>query len=309
MHIVLSIDFELRWGVQERLGYDMLAYRRNLEGVRDAVPAMLEVLHARRAKATWAIVGAIACEGWDELETRAPVAPCYTTLPNLDRSVLRQLDPKGRLHFAPDLVESVRATPGQELGSHTFGHVFLREAGFTEQDAEADAAAMAALFRARWGTAPSSFVFPRNQVAHLPALRRAGISAFRINPSAWYWDATASHEQTRSARALRLLDAFAPLGRRTYRVGLEGSQRSSHFVRFNLPRLAWRAHLRRIARDARAAGDGETVHLWWHPHNLGAEPRQGSQRLAELLDSLRDVAPGSRFATMAELAPAREQAF
>jgi hypothetical protein len=300
--IVLSIDFELRWGVQERLGYSVDTYRRNLEGVVDAVPAMLEVLRGWQAKATWAIVGAIACEGWEELEARAPAAPRYTTLPNLDRAVLRRLDPTGRLHFAPALVASVRGTPGQELGSHTFGHVFLREAGFTEQDAEADAAAMSALFRARWGAAPSSFVFPRNQVAHLPVLRRAGIKAFRTNPSAWYWDATASHQQTRGSRALRLLDAFAPLGRRTYRVGSEGAQRSSHFVRFNLPGLAWRAHLRRIAHDAARAETGEIVHLWWHPHNLGAEPRKGAQRLAELLDTVSDAVRSSRFLTMGELA-------
>src|SRR5688572_23640888 len=75
MHIVLSIDFELRWGVQERLGYDLDTYRRNLEGVRDAAPAMLEVRQARQAKATWASVGALAGEGWDERERRAPPGP------------------------------------------------------------------------------------------------------------------------------------------------------------------------------------------------------------------------------------------
>ena len=50
--IVLSIDFELRWGVQDKLGDDFAAYRRNLEGVADVVPGTLEVFEKCGARAT-----------------------------------------------------------------------------------------------------------------------------------------------------------------------------------------------------------------------------------------------------------------
>ncbi|HSO33788.1 MAG TPA: polysaccharide deacetylase family protein [Labilithrix sp.] len=300
--IVLSLDFELRWGVQDHLGDDFTKYRKNLEGVREAVPAMLELFARRGVRATWATVGAVACADWDEWAARAPAWPRNRDGALAWNEAFRTKDPKGVLYFAPDLVERIRRAPGQELGSHTFSHVYMGEPGFVRRDALADAAAVVALFRDKWNEAPRSFVFPRNQVAFEDVLAQHGIRIWRANPTPFFWSATTSAQQSIVVRALRVADALAPLGTRTYRR--EGEvHRASHFVRFTLPELAWRAHVRRLAAEASRLGSDDVLHLWWHPHNLGGDVERSIARLDQVIGTIQEHAPpATRFATMGDLA-------
>ena len=298
--VVVSLDFELRWGLLDILGDDITRYRRNLEGVAEAIPRLLDLFSKRDVHATWATVGAVACESWDEWQARTPPTPRYDDVGLRWRESFRTIDPRGRLYFAPDLVNAIRSSPGQELGSHTFNHVYVREPGFSREDAIADADAVVSLFRDRWDSRPSSVVFPRNQVGHTDVLRTRGVTAWRENPHPSFWNATAASEQTRIVRLCRIADAMAPLGRRTAPAV---EHRASFFVRMNLAEPLWRAHRRRIVADARALRAGEVLHLWWHPHNLGASPEKSVARIADLLDAVREAAPPStRFRSMSEVA-------
>lgn len=298
--VVISLDFELRWGLLDILGRDLGRYRANLEGVREAVPRLLELFRREQVEATWAVVGAVACSGWDEWRARAPAWPRYADPALAWDDDWPRADPAGRLYFAPELVDAVAKTPGQDLGSHTFSHLYLGEPGVTEGDVRADAAAMAALFRHRWQRAPASFVFPRNQVAHTAVLQEGGIRAWRENPAPFYWRRNLGPTQPLPVRALRLIDGLAPLGRR---AAPQPAHRASYFVRFNLPEPLWRLHLRRIAGEVRRLGPGEALHLWWHPHNLGAAPSAGVGRVAQLVDAVREASRGrARFASMASAA-------
>jgi hypothetical protein len=296
--LVISLDFELRWGLLDILGDDVQRYRANLEGVREAVPRLLEAFVERGVHATWAVVGALACDGWDEWHERSPLFPRYEDPALSWREGHRRLDPSGRLYFAPELVELVMRTPGQEVGSHTFNHVYALEPGFTRNDAEADARAMVRLFDDKWRSVPRAHVFPRNQIGHLDVLRRHGIVAWRDNPRPFFWSKTVGADQSPALRALRLADSLAPLGRR---AAPTSARRASYFVRVNLPEPLFRLHVRRIIRDAARLSDTDVLHLWWHPHNLGAAPARSVERIAALLDAVIEAAPrGVRLATMTE---------
>lgn len=300
--IVLSLDFELRWGVHDHLGDDFNKYRKNLEGVREAIPAMLELFARRAVRATWATVGAVACESWEEWAARAPAWPRYRDGALAWNEAYRTKDPKGAFYFAPELVESIRRAPGQELGSHSFSHVYMGEPGFVRRDAIADAAAVAALFRDKWNEVPHSFVFPRNQIAFEDVLAQHGVRTWRSNPTPFFWSATTGAQQSIVVRALRLADSLAPLGKRTYRRDHD-VHRASHFVRFSLPAPAWRAHVRRLAGESRRLGSDDILHLWWHPHNLGADVQKSIARLDEVIATVQEHAPpGTRFASMGDLA-------
>lgn len=302
--IVISLDFELRWGVQDKLGDDLDAYRANLEGVRDVVPATLELFQDRGVNATWACVGALACESWDEYETRAPAWPRYRDAKLAWNASIRTKDPRGTLYFAPELVAAIQHTPGQDLGSHTFSHVYMAEPGFMRRDALADTDAVLRIFRDRLGLQPKSFVFPRNQISFEDVLENAGFAVWRTNPTPFFWSATTAATQSALVRSLRLADSLVPLGSRATLRELRGS-RASHFVRFTLPDVLWRAHVRRLVSEARRLRDNEALHLWWHPHNLGVPTKQRLQRLADLIDALAEHAPAqTRFSSMAELAQA-----
>src|SRR5262245_28147217 len=207
--VVWSLDFELRWGMHDTLGMDRDAYRRNLEGARKAVPRLLALFTQRGVRATWATVGALGCRDWNEYFRRAPRPPRYADQRLAVNPRYAELDPAGTLHFAPDLVTMIAGTEGQDLGTHTFSHLFLGELGVMRADAAADHAAAVDLFRARCGATPTSLVFPRNQVAFLDLYRMGGISAWRDNETSWYHQLT-RHGHHPLVRGFRLMDALKP---------------------------------------------------------------------------------------------------
>jgi peptidoglycan/xylan/chitin deacetylase (PgdA/CDA1 family) len=299
--VVWSLDFELRWGMHDLLGMDRNAYRMNLEGAREAVPQLLSLFVQRGVRATWATVGALACNDWDEYFRLAPSPPRYAVSRLAFDPRYADLDPKGVLHFAPNLVRLVSQTKGQDLGTHTFSHIFLGEAGVTQNDVEADHAATRELFRERFNTAPTSLVFPRNQVAFLDFYRANGISAWRDNESSWYFNQSkyANHPVP---RALRLVDALTPFWTRGGRF-LNGGTTSTLFVRVTLPEIAWKAHLAKVATEVRRMKRNSVLHFWLHPHNVGGNLGRGMMRIAEVLDTIDKCARGGAvYASMRDLA-------
>ncbi len=299
--IVISLDFELRWGVHDVLGSNVDGYRANLEGVRDTVPAVLDVLRQRRLPATWATVGAVACRSWDDYFERAPAPPVYRD-PTLvfDRRIVDR-DPDGTLHFAPDLVRQVVDTPGQELATHTFSHLFLGEPGVVAADAIADHQATRTIFRERFGLEPRSLVYPRNQVAFWPFLQDLGLVAYRGNEAGWFHRLRGAASAHPVARSLRLLDGLRPRTR-TYHPKIEGELPSTLFLRLGLPGALWRLHFAKVRRAVLTARPGHIVHLWFHPHNLGANAAKTLDRLTTTADFLAEqIARGQLVGrTMAE---------
>jgi hypothetical protein len=299
--IVWSLDFELRWGLHDQLRMELDAYRKNLEGAREAVPELLRLFIERGVRATWATVGALACQDWDDYYRRAPPPPRYANPFLAFSRRYADLDPHGRLHFAPELVLQVALAEGQDLGTHTFSHIFLGEIGVMLEDTEADYAATSTLFSERFGQLPTSLVFPRNQVAFLPLYRSKGITAWRDNEENWYHRLT-HHADHPLVRVRRLADALTPWHTRGGWFA-DGRTPSTLFVRVNLPEVAWKAHLAKIATEAGRARHGDVLHFWLHPHNIGGNVRRGIKRLAEVLDTLDRRAPrGTIYASMRDLA-------
>jgi len=286
-YVVISVDFERRWGVHHRLGCDFDAYREHLENVEPVVRALLDMFAARHIGATWAAVGALACKDWSEYFARAPRPPNYRN-PSLAISPrYAELDPDGRLHFAPDLLRLIHRTSGQEVGTHTFSHVLMREPGVTADDVKADLDAVARLWRERFGAAPTSLVFPRNQIGFLPVVRSCGIRMWRGNEIGWYHDCNESATNRLLPRALRLLDAMNPFVR--HASARDGDMtRGSVFLRTNLPPAAWALHRARIRNELDALRPGQVYHIWWHDHNLGAQMHRRLARVEQVLDMIAE---------------------
>src|ERR1700731_3844560 len=117
--ITISIDFELRWAVHDRLGFDIERYRENLEGVTRVVPELLRLFKQYGVRATWAMGGAIACIDWSDYFRRAPAPPRYDNPRFAFNPRYSDIDPDGHLHFAPRLVDLIAASPEQKIGTHT----------------------------------------------------------------------------------------------------------------------------------------------------------------------------------------------
>jgi len=307
--VVVSVDFERRWGVYHRLGLNRDAYRAHLENTQPVVSGLLELFAARNIRATWAAVGALACRNWDEYFARAPRPPAYQNPALAISPRYAELDRDGHLHFAPDLLRMVHATPGQELGTHTFSHILMGEPGVTAQDVKADLEAVTRLSRQRFGAAPVSLVFPRNQIAFLEVTRACGIRMWRGNEIGWYYDCNETSRSRPVARARRLLDALNPWTRHASLPECDMT-RATLFLRTNLPGAAWALHRARIRNELAALQPSQVFHIWWHDHNLGVDTRRRMARVAEILDMFAERCARGQLvsANMNDLLPGQHQA-
>jgi peptidoglycan/xylan/chitin deacetylase (PgdA/CDA1 family) len=313
--LVISLDFELLWGVRDRhTGRD--AYARNLQGARTVIPRILEIFEEYEIAATWAVVGFLMAESRDELERFSPgLRPAYRD-PALDPYG----EPVGRgedddpLHFAPSFVRRIKGTPRQEVGTHTYSHYYPGEPGQTRETFRADLLAACAI-AAQHGMRFRSIVFPRNQ--HNPEyddiLWEVGIRAYRGNPTTLAWrfrDAEGSGRRWR--RAGRFLDAYAGRSGASTIPWEEVRQssglcdvRASCLLRPFRPALRHLEGLRlsRIRRGLRFAARRKRIfHLWWHPHNFGIHQEENLSFLRRVLKDFsvcRDRY-GMRSLTMAE---------
>jgi peptidoglycan/xylan/chitin deacetylase (PgdA/CDA1 family) len=319
--LTISLDFELYWGVRDKFSLEQ--YEERLAGVRKAVPEMLERFEARGIHATWATVGFIFYPDREEAKQNLPaVRPGYANSelsPYPYVETAEALDTRADLHFAPDLVDRIRDTPGQEVGTHTFSHYYCLEPG---QDGSAFEADLEAAVRAanRHDLELRSLVFPRNQFndAYLGLCSNSGIRCYRGNErSALYRNGYLENEPL-YVRALRLLDSYINLtGDHIYDLkelknGLPHNIPSSRFLRpysNRLERLEPLKYKRIASGLTRAARTGRLYHLWWHPHNFGTDlgPNLASlDRILDHFDSLRS-AYGMRSLNMSEVGSELDQ--
>lgn len=148
--VTVSLDFEMRWGMHDVLGMDKERYRANIEQECDSVKLMLKLLQERGLRATWACVGAIGCDSWEDYFSMAPPPPRYHDHTLAVSPAYEDIDPDGILHFSPATVRAIAATEGQDLGTHTFSHIYCREPGVTEDDVCRDLAAAVKLRGKVW---------------------------------------------------------------------------------------------------------------------------------------------------------------
>jgi peptidoglycan/xylan/chitin deacetylase (PgdA/CDA1 family) len=291
---VISLDFELRWGMRDTQPVGN-RYTGHILGARAAVPRLLDLFVQHDIAATWAIVGFLMAESREELGAFQPrLLPRYGN---------RDLDPyvekvgsgeaDDPLHFAPSLVKQIAATPRQEVATHTYSHFYCLEEGSSLDAFRADLASAVAIAAAR-GLQLHSMVFPRNQwdPGAAPVLREFGIEAYRGVQPGWPYAAAAQSGHGILRRAARLADAHLPLvpwdgqGWESVPTGSGlGDVRATCFLRpVSGSRAANEARLLRITGAmTRAARRRRIFHIWWHPHNFGSRTDENLAFLDRIL--------------------------
>lgn len=293
---VLSLDFELFWGVAE--SRTISGYRNNIEGEWSAIPAMLDLFQRYRVNATWAAVGMLMCRDYDHWrEVRPSITPAYLRPECSTYTIDEIVKEYPQLFFARPLVERVLSTPGQELGCHSYSHFYCAEPGVTPAQFAADLACAKTLGD-ELGVTYRSFVFPRNQVVaeYLPELAQAGIRVYRGNPLHRLYDLGHLAQAGKFRRAMRLADAYLPLsGPKVATVQVSNGLvncPASFFLRPWSARLSplepLRLHRLKRAMFA-AAHTGGVFHLWWHPHNFGVCTDENLAVLEALLQCYREL--------------------
>jgi hypothetical protein len=291
-NFIISLDFELLWGVKDSRGIE---YHEQLHNVHQVIPKLLSLFEEYDVSCTWAVVGFLCSTSKSHFQELKPRAiPTYDNIylsPYTDIDDTLKLD--NRLLFAPDLIKHILNTPHQELASHTFCHYYCLEPGQTLKQFNMDLHSNNMVANS-YNTSFQSLVFPRNQINkdYLVACAEAGIICYRGNPSHWAYQAESRETRSTLNRAYRLLDCYIPLsGSLRQKVKLDLSsgivdvpaslffRPYSHKLRFldslKLWRLKWSM--------TRTAKKGGVFHLWWHPHNFGRNMHVNLKQLEEIL--------------------------
>ena len=314
--LVISLDFELHWGIRDHVRRDDAQYGR-LPDARRAVADMLKVFVARHVRATWATVGFLFASTRDEVDTHSPrERPTYTRA-ELDPyreaiGIDEEHDPE---HLAGSLVELIGASAGQEVGSHTFSHYYCVEPGQSEATFRADLAAAQAIALRR-GVELTSLVLPRNQwnPAYAAAVLDSGFRCVRGPQRSWGHRAREHGRQNLLHRGARLADTYvgisAPPTTEWNKVLLPSGLCDVPASAFLRPYDPGRKQLEplRLARLRsglrHAAHHGRIFHLWWHPHNFSQHQSENFAVLEQVLDEFERLAAteGMQSLTMADVA-------
>jgi len=279
---VISLDFELYWGVRDMMTISQ--YKDNLLGVRQAIPGILKLFQEFDIHATWATVGLLFFDSKGELLKHLPEnKPEYTDQsfsPYLAIEHIGSSEQEDPFHYGLSLIEKINSVPNQEIGTHTFSHYYCLEKGQLKEQFRDDLKAAINIAKVR-NAEVKSLVFPRNQVNpdYLSICRDLGILCYRGNEHSWLYRPDCTREESVFKRALRLIDSYVNLsGHHSYSINSIYAQTSpvnipsSRFLRPFNPRLNVlnQLRLKRIINSLTfAAKNGQVYHLWWHPHNFG----------------------------------------
>jgi peptidoglycan/xylan/chitin deacetylase (PgdA/CDA1 family) len=292
---VISLDFELLWGVRDKKTIE--SYGGNILGVQKAIPAMLASFDRYQVKATFSTVGFLFAKNKEELLANKPsVLPEYTDpklSPYPDFAILGNDERDDPYHFGYSLLQKIAASHNHEIGTHTFCHYYCLEPGQTIGAFRHDLQA-ARRIGAAHNINVRSVVFPRNQFneEYLECCRESGIDSYRGNPLSWLYSGRNKNDESLIRRAFRFIDTYINLTghhchtREHVTASVITNVAGSRFLRPWSRRFAFLDGLRlnRIKKAMlHAAKKKKLFHLWWHPHNFGANLEQNISFLEKIL--------------------------
>ncbi|MGB7842221.1 MAG: polysaccharide deacetylase family protein [Salinimicrobium sp.] len=288
--LVISMDFELLWGVFDKVNW--IEKKEYFLNTRKVIPQILQLFEKYEISCTWATVGMLFNENWEEWSQNIPeVLPEYENKKLSAYSYGASIKSKEteELCFAPDLIKQIKETLGQEIGTHTYSHFYCLEPGQTLESFRADLVRSKEMAN-KMDINLKSLVFPRNQYnkGYLEVCKETGIQTVRTNPEVWYWKNT--QKDSLQQKIFRTGDAYLGRNNKSYKdiphliPGLWG-QKASRLLRPNSSkRFLDKKRLQRIQSEMnKAAKNREIYHLWWHPHNFGGNPEKNLQDLEMIL--------------------------
>ncbi len=286
----ISLDFELYWGVRDHR--TLSSYGHNISNVHKIVPRLLELFEKYGVHSTWATVGLLFFNNKKEVLNGLPETfPDYLKSEYDPYSYIKENDLEPVFHFAPQLIEKIRNSKGQEIGTHTFSHFYALERNTTEEQFRADL--IAAISKAKESNIEIlSIVFPRNQYSdgHLQVCKEAGIKVYRGNEASGIYRPVSRDQESIFKRAIRLADSYINItGHHCHSLRTDSDLLNipaSRFLRPYSKKLKFLDGLkfRRIKKSMEyAAANGLIYHLWWHPHNFGNHTEENFKFLEKVL--------------------------
>lgn len=316
---VISLDYEIHWGVFDAMTLD--AYGDNLKNVNTVIDRLLLLCDKYQVKITFATVGMLFADSKKELQKYNP-----KEIPSYDNDTLnpfKLMDSVGlneqndNFHYAKSTLKKIKQNGLHEIGTHTYSHYNCLASGQTLEQFNADIIAAKEIAKPM-GIKVESIVFPKNQVNddYLNVCYENGIKSFRGTEESAIYNTNSSPLKKKLVpliRLGRLVDGYFNLtGHNTYDVEKLNAKGgivnlpSSRFLRPYHSKLSFLEvkKVKRVIKSMKyAAEHNEMYHLWWHPHNFGADMEKNFENLEEIFKAFTDLKASHNFEskTMTEL--------
>ncbi len=301
---VISLDYEIHWGVFDAMTLDN--YGENLKNVDVVIERLLLLCEKYDVKLTFATVGMLFAKNKADLQKFSPKnKPSYNDN-NLDPFRLihsiGDSENDDKLHYAVSMINKLKNSI-HEVGTHTYSHYNCLAKGQTIDQFEEDVIAAKKIAN-NLDIDVESIVFPKNQVnkPYLDICEKHGILSYRGTENNGIYNGRGLKgimKNVKMVRLKRLLDGYFNLtGYNTYNVDEINKKNtiinlpSSRFLRPYLKNLSLFEFLkvRRIKNAMKhAAKNNEMFHLWWHPHNFGAQIDQNFKNLERIFIAYKEL--------------------
>jgi len=309
-HFIISLDYEIHWGVFDKRSIE--AYRQNLENVGKVIDRLLEMSDKYGVKLTFSTVGFLFASDKSELLKFAPKnKPTYQEEKYSPYTIIETIgenEKEDPFHYGLSNVEKIKNNGNHEIGTHTYCHYYCHEPGQTLEQFDDDINSAISIAKSK-GIDLKSLVFPRNMIdTHktndkplLEVLKKHGITSFRGKENSFIYNihTTKFYKNWLILKSLKFLDAYISVtGPNTYDV--LKLNKNSEVINLPSSRLL-RAYsnkfktfeplkLKRIKRAmTHAAKKNEMFHLWWHPHNFGAQTDENFNTLEEIFKTYKSL--------------------
>ena len=172
---IISLDTELIWGSTKSEYRELL--RKNKEKVRESIDSLIKILERYNIPATWAVVGHLFIDSCEK-------ESCLTHKNMVEFGYKKEWyeDPytdinRNPLFYGRDIIEKIFSSSVEhEIGYHSFSHVVFTEIPRELAEGEVREAKK---IEKEWGIKFKSFVFPRNEIAHVDVLKDNGFKIYR----------------------------------------------------------------------------------------------------------------------------------
>ena len=286
----ISLDFELFWGVRDHRTLEN--YGENIRNVHHVVPRLLELFSKYNVHCTWATVGFLFFNEKKEMMSYLPVQrPTYEKKDYDPYPYLEQNELEKTYHFAPALIEQIKRTPGQEIGTHTFSHFYTLEKNTTISQFKNDLRSAITIAKEK-GIEIKSIVFPRNQYSddHIKACLEVGIKIYRGNELSGVYKPISRENENIFRKGIRFADTYINItGHHCHAIPVANkiiNVPASRFLRPYNPKFKMfdGLKLRRIKQGIEFAAKHSLIYqLWWHPHNFGKYMEENFDFLEKIL--------------------------
>lgn len=258
---ILSLDCEGKWGVADHLGPDEQSSLTD-NGLRRAYSAILRLLDEYDVSATFAFVGLFGESRAAFRRLRPEVERLAEKAPKHLRPALRDIDEGSREGWHGDwAVEEVAAArQHHEIALHGVTHLPWGDVD------RALAMEELSLYRQLNSRVRHSqtFIYPRNQVAHIELLKRIAIQGYRLAPRPRSRVSSLASELNLLTPPEADPSAAASVGPLPIPAGYFVNWQ--HGPRRLVPQAVSRARLAMMLK--RADRRGGVVHMWLHPENI-----------------------------------------